>query len=89
MLNNLFIMEKNAHYSETVKGDFRTYFFDFKKSEKGNRYLLVTESRKSKEVEGEFEKDRIIILHKDLEKFAEALSKVIQHHKENPDPVPS
>ncbi|MCB0547426.1 MAG: DUF3276 family protein [Phaeodactylibacter sp.] len=78
-------MEKNARYSETVKGDFRTYFFDLKQSEKGNPYLLITESRKSKESEGEFERDRILIFPADLDKFAEALGSVIQHHKEKVD----
>ncbi|MCB0578873.1 MAG: DUF3276 family protein [Phaeodactylibacter sp.] len=82
-------MEKNARYSETVKGVFRTYFFDFKQSEKGNPYLRITESRKSKEKEGEFEQDRIIILHKDLDDFAKALNNVIQHHKESKDAVAS
>ncbi len=75
-------MEKNARYAETVKGDFRTYFFDLKTSEKGNPYLLITESRKSKEVDGEFERSRIMVLNKDFDKFAEALSKAIQHQKE-------
>ncbi|MCB9267058.1 MAG: DUF3276 family protein [Lewinellaceae bacterium] len=82
-------MEKNDLYSETVKGVFRTYFFNFKQSEKGNPYLRVTESWKSKEKEGEFEQQHIIILHKDLDKFAEALSNVIQHQKEKPDAVTS
>ena len=78
-------MEKNALYSEKVNDVFRTYFFDFKQSEKGNPYLVITESRKSKENEGEFERDRILVLHKDLDKFAEALNNVIQHHEGAPE----
>ncbi len=75
-------MEKNTRFAETVKGDFRTYFFDLRGSEKGNPYLLITESRKSKEVEGEFEKSRILVGEKDFEKFAEALNKAIRHQQE-------
>lgn len=88
-LLTLHIMEKKDLYAETVKGVFRTYFFDFKQSEKGNPYLRITESRKSKEEEGKFEQQQIIILHKDLGEFAEALNHVIQHHKENSDTVTS
>lgn len=79
------IMEKNALYSETVKGVFRTYFFNFRQSGKGNPYLQVTESHKSKEEEGKFVHQHIVILHKDLGKFAEALNNVIRHHKEKTD----
>ncbi|MCB9036925.1 MAG: DUF3276 family protein [Lewinellaceae bacterium] len=82
-------MEKNARYSETVKGDSRTYFFDLKQSEKGDPYLLITESRKSKEAESDFERSRIIIWNQDFDKFTKALSNVIQHHQEKPDAVTS
>ncbi len=75
-------MEKNARFSETVKGQVRTYFFDLRHSEKGNPYLLITESRKSKEKEGEFDRDRIMVFPADFDSFADALNNAIQHQKE-------
>lgn len=74
-------MSKNALYSETVKANFRTYFFDLKESEKGNTYLTICESRLNKE-SGEYEKVRIRVWDKDFGQFAEALSRAVEHRQE-------
>ncbi|MCO6476129.1 MAG: DUF3276 family protein [Phaeodactylibacter sp.] len=76
-------MEKNARFSEMVKGSSRIYFMDLKETEKGSIYLTITESRKKED--GEYEKSRIILWENDFDRFAEGLGKVIQHHKEKAD----
>jgi len=38
--------EKEEVYSKSVKAGRRTYFFDVKESNSGDRYITITESRK-------------------------------------------
>ena len=66
-------MEKTLMFSEIIKGNARTYFFDVKKASNGNPYLLLTESKKNKD--GGFEKVRIIIFQDDMPAFVEMVNK--------------
>jgi hypothetical protein len=76
-------MEKTLMFSEIVKGNARTYFFDIKKASNDTPYLLLTESKKSKE--GGYEKIRIIVFQDDMPAFAEMVGK----SKEVMEPAPS
>lgn len=68
----------NEIFSEMVKGGSRTFFFDVKKSSKGSKYLIITESRK---VGGEFKQERVFIFDDQLEPFLGGLKKALKFMK--------
>jgi hypothetical protein len=59
-------------YSNKITKGSRTYFFDIKKSERGDTYLTISESKKSS---SGFEHQRIMIFEEDINDFAELLKK--------------
>lgn len=68
-------MEKQVNellYENRVKAGKRSYFFDVKKTNDGNPYLEITESRKKGE--DKFLRTNIMIFHEDLGKFKEELN---------------
>ena len=65
-------MEKEIH-SEQILAGKRTYFMDIKETAKGDKYLVITESKKIEE--GKFERHNIMIFQEDIETFAFALIK--------------
>ncbi|TXB63017.1 DUF3276 family protein [Phaeodactylibacter luteus] len=65
-------MEKQVLFTETVKCEGRTYFFDLKEASNGKPYLCISSSSKNKE--GEFERNRIFIFDGDFERFAQAIA---------------
>jgi len=60
-------------FSDKVKAGGRTYFFDFKETHNGNRYLSISETRL---VNDRNERDRIVIYEEHLESFLNSLKKV-------------
>lgn len=76
-------MEKPKVYSERVRGYGRSYFFDVKTSDKGSPYLILTESRKDKEKEGEYQTSRIMVFSDEVDAFYAALGRTIQHLHDN------
>ena len=75
-------MEKSKIYSERIHGHSRTYFLDIRLAENGRNYLVVTESRKDKEKEGEYLTNRIMVFSDDVDAFQAALSRTVTHFHE-------
>ncbi len=69
-------MEKQMLFTETVKGESRTFFFDLKEASNGKPYLCINESSKDKE--GDFKRSRIFVFEEDFEKFASAVANTME-----------
>ena len=76
-------MADNEIYSDKITKGTRTYFFDIKKSEKGDLYLKISESKR---IESGFEHHRLMIFDEDLKDFVEALKKSLTKFKEHKEP---
>lgn len=72
-------MSDNEIYSDKITKGSRTYFFDIKKSENGDLYLRISESKKT---ENGFAHHRLMIFDEDLKDFVEALKKSLTKFKE-------
>lgn len=70
-------------YSDKITKGNRTYFFDIKKSEKGDLYLKISESKKT---DGGFEHHRLMVFDEDLKDFVETLTKSLTKFKELKEP---
>lgn len=70
-------MEKLKIYSEKIRGQGRHYFMDIRSSEKGRVYLMLTESKRDKEKEGEYVANRIMLPGDDVDAFYAALGRTI------------
>ena len=66
--------ERKELFSEKVSVNSRTYFFDVKETSERSKYLIITESKKSKE--GSFDRRQIIIFEEHIPAFKEGLKKV-------------
>ncbi|MBM3454093.1 MAG: DUF3276 family protein [Bacteroidetes bacterium] len=75
-------MDNNEIYSDKITKDSRTYFFDIKKSEKGDLYLKISESKKT---QSGYEHNRLMVFDEDLKYFIEALKKSLTKFKEPKD----
>jgi hypothetical protein len=68
-------------YSKKVRaGKKRTYFFDVKETRNNGYSLIITESRKRFDDRG-YDRSSVFIYPEDINKFAKALSEVIEHIK--------
>ena len=76
-------MADNEIYSDKITKGSRTYFFDIKKSEKGDLYLKISESKKTA---SGFEHHRLMIFDEDLKDFVETLKKSLTKFKELKEP---
>jgi len=76
-------MSDNEIYSDKITKGSRTYFFDIKKSEKGDLYLKVSESKKT---ENGYEHHRLMVFDEDIKDFVEALKKSLTKFKELKEP---
>ncbi len=66
-------------YSQVIRAGKRTYFFDVKETKTGEKYLVITESRKIfHNDDGKFvyEKSKLFLYREDYEKFLQALENV-------------
>lgn len=75
-------MSKDLYSDKLTKGR-RTYFFDINKSEKGDLYLKVSESKKT---ESGFEHHRLIVFEEDIKDFSEAFQKALTKFTELKEP---
>lgn len=71
-------------YSQSFKAGRRTYFLDVKKTNKGEMYLTVTESKKTTFGDSDmpqvsFEKHKIFLYPEDFDRFTENLNDTIQY----------
>ncbi|HRN41705.1 MAG: DUF3276 family protein [Flavobacteriales bacterium] len=76
-------MHDNEIFSDKITKGSRTYFFDIKKSEKGDLYLKISESKKTA---SGFEHHRLMIFDEDLKDFVETLKKSLTKFKELKEP---
>lgn len=66
--------QRREAFSEKVSTSDRTYFFDVKYSRKGDKYLVITESRENN-------RDRILVFEESLDYFCSVLKKAIDSMK--------
>jgi hypothetical protein len=64
----------NEIFTTKLTTGFRTYFFDIKKTEQGDVYLVISESKKS---ENSFEHHRIMIFEENIQEFTESFQKTL------------
>jgi isopropylmalate/homocitrate/citramalate synthase len=76
-------MNDKEIYSDKITKGNRTYFFDIKKSKKGDLYLIISESKKTG---GGFEYYRLMVFDEDLKDFDETLKKSLIKFKELKEP---
>lgn len=76
-------MADNELYSNKVTKGNRTYFFDIKKSEQGDLYLKISES---KQVATGYEHHRLMVFDEDLKDFVDALRNTLTKFKELKNP---
>ncbi len=64
--------------SKVIRAGKRTYFFDVKSTRSSDMYLVITESKRRTEEDGNptFEKHKIFLYREDLQKFMDALVEV-------------
>lgn len=58
-----------------VKANGRTYFFDLKETEEGKKYLVLTESRRTKDGQ-EFLRSTMVLFPEQAQEFGEALGEM-------------
>jgi hypothetical protein len=71
--------QKEAIFSKMLKTKGRTYFLDVKEASSGNKYLTICESRK---VDGEWQRNRIMVFESDIPGFFQALKEAAPSLKE-------
>ena len=79
---------KKEIFSSAVRAGRRTYFFDVKKTKRGDLYLTVTESKKvfdNKDGSFHFEKHKLFLYKEDFDKFSDAYQEAVAFIKENVD----
>ena len=78
-------INKEAIYSQVINAGKRTYFFDVRKNQKGEKYITITESRKqflNDNGKIVFEKTKLFLYKEDYEKFVKGLSEAINFARE-------
>jgi hypothetical protein len=65
-------------HSKVVRAGKRTYFFDVKSTRNNEMYLIITESKKRFEADGNvsYEKHKIFIYKEDFENFSGTLNEI-------------
>jgi hypothetical protein len=68
---------------KVIKAGKRTYFFDLKTTQDGDHFLLITESKKKLNDDGEpyFEKHKVYLYSEDFDVFAHELVQFIDQYK--------
>jgi len=77
--------------SKVIRAGKRTYFFDVKSTRNKELYLIITESKKRVESDGNFsyEKHKIFLYQEDFEHFGETLHEIFDfiNARQTPRPV--
>lgn len=78
-------VEGRSEYAVRVKaGKYRTYFFDVKVSNRNDRYIAITESKRQRDGGG-YERRKLYIYPEDFDKFVHALQNTIAYIDEQPE----
>lgn len=73
-------------FSKVVRAGKRTYFFDVKSTKGNDLYLILTESKKVSNQDGEFyQKHKIFLYKEDFEKFKDGLMEALDKIEELKD----
>ncbi|MDR0427862.1 MAG: PUR family DNA/RNA-binding protein [Dysgonamonadaceae bacterium] len=79
--------ETDIIFSRAISAGKRIYYLDVKENQKGELFLIITESKKiiGKEENSPvlFEKHKIFLYKEDFGKFSDALNEAITYIKEN------
>ncbi len=67
-------------HSKIIRAGRRTYFFDVKSTRNDEYYLIITESKRKVEDDGNFhyEKHKIFLYREDFEKFSGCLNEIME-----------
>lgn len=76
-------MEENKLHSEHIKAGKRTYFFDIKKTKDDKTYIVISESKRTGE--NTYERQKVMIFDKDIQKFSEAFIRTLINYKKDPE----
>ena len=78
-------------FSDVLRAGQRTYFFDVKVNRNNQCYLVLTESKKRIDREGNqlFDKHKIHVYHENVEAFSELLNKMRDYLLANNPSLPS
>ena len=71
--------KKNVLHTERVSSKNKTYFLDLKEAENGNNFLVINQSKPTEE--GSYERVKMILFEEDLERFSQALVKIMFYFK--------
>jgi hypothetical protein len=71
--------QKESIFSKMLKTRSQTYFIDVKETSKGGKYLTICQSRK---VDGEWQRNRVMIFDNDIPNFFQALKEAAPSLKE-------
>ena len=83
-------MEKPKIYSEKIRGRGRNYFLDVRTAENGGHYLVLAESRKDREKDGEYQTSRIMLFGEDVDAFYAPLGRTVvsvHEHRNGANPA--
>jgi DNA transposition AAA+ family ATPase len=72
-------MDNGEIYTKQIQAGSRTYFFDIKKTEIGDLYFNITETRKTS---SGYDRHRIIIFDEDVHNFVEAFKEIMAKYNE-------
>ena len=77
-------------HSKVIRAGRRTYFFDVKSTRNSEMYLVITESKKRIEDDGNsfYEKHKIFLYREDIENFRDALEEVSGFISEHQPEIP-
>ena len=77
-------------HSKVIRAGRRTYFFDVKSTRNNEMYLVITESKKRMEDDGNsfYEKHKIFLYQEDIENFRDALDEVYDFISTNQPELP-
>ncbi len=69
--------KKNVLHTEKVISKNKTYFLDLKEAENGNNFLVINQTKTGED--GVTERVKLILFEEDLERFSQAMMKIIFH----------
>ena len=77
-------------HSKIIRAGRRTYFFDVKSTRNDEYYLIITESKRKVEDDGNFhyEKHKIFLYREDFEKFSGCLNEIMEFIREKQPDIP-
>jgi len=76
-------MENQTVYTEQFRGKSSSYFLDLKTSEKAGYYLVLSQSSKDKEKEGEYQTSRLRIFANEIDTFHQAFERLMESYHDN------